>query len=841
VTAPRDELAGVAALGVSGLAAYGFLAIAAHALGAAGFGAIGALWALVFLTGASLATPLEIELARRVGAARGRGDSYADDVRAGIALALVAGTVAVVLAVAFGPWLDGLLFGGQAGFSLAGAVAFAGLMVGAAVRGTYAGGGRMTMWGTYLLADGGSRFIVALVAAAILPIVGAFAIALAIGPWIAVAMASPAMRSVVRDADDELRSRVLSLTRSTATLAVGASAASVLTYVGAVLLPALVRAPDPHVGSYIAALTVARLPLFLFSPLIAISVPRIAFAFEHRELHDARVAALLTLGVAAAMAIAVTIGGFVAGSGALAFLFGADFAVSSASLVALSLASAGWLVATAAAATAVAAGRARLVASGWCLAAGIAALVAIIPGTDPFARTDLAIVAGAGTAAVATLVASFVAFGWPATPAHPVAVLEDRGISGTARGTAAAAAPRLRVRYVYDALYPEMNGGAERRYHELATRLAATCDVDYVTWTFGGGAAVRHRDGVTYRGVGPAPEFYGADGKRRVREAIAFAWRLIPALLRDRVDILDVSATPTIPLYGAWLAAKLTRTPLVVTWHEFWGEHWHAYLPKSRGIAAVARTLESLSRHIGDRLVAVSPFTAARLGTGSWVSKLTVSANGVAVDEIAGVSPSPDGTDLVYLGRLIDEKRVDLLLGAVAILARTDPGVRCLVIGDGPERARLETLSAGLAVSENVRFAGRLPTKEVHAALRAASILVLPSAREGYGIVVIEAQAAGAVPIVTTGPATAAPSLVREGIDGFVVEPTPEAIAAAAGRLLGDPSRLAAMRAAGAESARAASWDAVAADMLAVYRAAARQLVVVAVPAPIPQPAGQPT
>jgi glycosyltransferase involved in cell wall biosynthesis len=843
VTGPRDELTGVAALGASGLAAYGFLAIAAHALGAAGFAAIGALWALVFLAGASLATPLEIELARRIGAARGRGHSYAEDVRAGFALAVVAGACAVVLAITFGSWLDAVLFGGQAGFSLAGAIAFAGLMVGAAVRGTYAGGGRMTMWGTYLLADGGSRFVVAIVAAAIVPSPGAFALALAVGPWIAVAMASPAIRSVVATAHGELRERSLSLARSTATLAVGASAASALTYIGAVMLPALVGSPDPHVGSYIALLTVARLPLFLFSPLIAISVPRIALALEHRALHDARVAALLTLGVAAAMAIAVMIAGVIAGSGALGILFGGDFAVSAASLAALSLASAGWLIATAAGATAVAAGRAGLVAAAWCLAAGVAALVALVPASDPFVRTDLAVVAGAGTAAFATLAASFVALGWPVPRARAVAAFEDHGIARPARTPTAPAAPapRLRVRFVYDALYPEMNGGAERRYHELATRLATTCDVDYVTWTFGDGVAVRERDGVTFRGVGPAPAFYGADGKRRVGEAIAFAWRLIPALLRDRVDVLDVSATPTIPLYGAWLAAKLTRTPLVVTWHEFWGEHWYTYLPKSRAVATVARTLESLSRRLGDRLVAVSSFTALRLGSGSWTRKLAVVANGVAVDEISVVSPSPDRIDLVYLGRLIDEKRVELLIEAVAILARKNPGIRCVVIGDGPERTRLEALSARLATTQNVHFAGRLSTAEVHAALRAASILVLPSAREGYGIVVVEAQAAGAVPIVTTGPATAAPSLVREGIDGLVVDPTPEAIAAAATTLLGNPSRLAAMRAAGAESARAASWDSVAADMLAIYRATARQPAGVAAAAPISQPAGQPS
>jgi glycosyltransferase involved in cell wall biosynthesis len=381
---------------------------------------------------------------------------------------------------------------------------------------------------------------------------------------------------------------------------------------------------------------------------------------------------------------------------------------------------------------------------------------------------------------------------------------------------------RMRVRYVYDARYPEMSGGAERRYHELAIRLAPTCDVDYVSWTFGDDGHVQLRDGVTYRGVGPVPTFYGPDGKRRVGEAVAFAARLIPTLLRHRVDVLDVAATPTIPLFGAWLAATITRTPLVVTWHEFWGEHWHAYLPGARVVATIARRLESVSRRLGDRIVAVSPFTAARIGPGRWAHKVSVVGNGVAVEEIASTSPAAERIDIAYVGRLIDEKRIELLLGAVAQLARDDAGLRCVVIGDGPERTRLEALAGSLGITASVRFTGRISTEDVNAALRAATTLVLPSAREGYGIVVVEAQAAGAIPIVTTAPATAAPSLVRNGIDGLVVDATSVAIAAAVHELLADPQRQTRMRAAAAEAARSATWDTVAAEMLAVYRGVAR-------------------
>jgi glycosyltransferase involved in cell wall biosynthesis/O-antigen/teichoic acid export membrane protein len=824
MTGLRDKLAGIVALGVSGAAAYGFLAIAAHALGPIGFAPLGALWAAVFLAGASLATSLETELARRIGAARGRGADYAAEVRAGFALAMIVGAVALGLAIGLGAQLDGLLFSGERGMTLAGAVAFSGLMVGAAVRGTYAGSGQLTLWGAYLLTDGGSRFVVALVAALLLPTAMAFAIALALGPWLAVAMAAGPVRKIARGVPGRLFSGVRSLAGSSATLVVGASAASLLTYFGAVLLTGLDRGPDPGVGSYIAALTLARVPLFLLSPLIAIGLPLIAFAAAGGARRVAVRNGAGLIGIALAMGIVVVVAGVAAGPTVLALLFGHEFVISSESMLALSVASALWIIATAAAATAIAAGRAGLVAGAWCLGVVAAAIVAQVAGPHPFERTNLAIVTGAATAALGLSGVAIVALGSP-RGVRSASVSEhtiDRGGASPAR---------MRVRYVYDARYPEMNGGAERRYHELAVRLAPTCDVDYVSWTFGDDVRVQVRDGVRYRGVGQAPEFYGPDGKRRVGEAVAFAVRLIPTLLRHRVDVLDVAATPTIPLFGAWLAATITKTPLVVTWHEFWGEHWHTYLPDGRAVATIARWLESRSRRLGDRIVAVSPFTAARIGPGRWAHKVSVVGNGVVAEEIESTSPAPERIDIAYVGRLIDEKRIELLLGAVEQLAPDNPSVRCVVIGDGPERTRLEALAGSLGITANVRFTGRISTEEVNAALRAAATLVLPSAREGYGIVVVEAQAAGAIPIVTTGPATAAPSLIRDGIDGLVVDATPEAIAAAVRELIADPHRQARMRSAAAEAAHAATWDAVAADMLAVYRGVVRGRA--AVPAPM--------
>jgi O-antigen/teichoic acid export membrane protein len=400
----RDKGFGIGALAVSGVAAYLFLALGARALGPAHFGPLGTLWSVVFLATAAVAAPLETELARRVGAARGRGAPYGRDVAAALILAGSVGSIALVLAIVGGPWVDDRLFAGAPGYSVAGAVAFAGLLAGGVAKGACAGSGRLAWWGAYLLADGGSRCLLALAATLIAPSPMAFAAALAVGPWLAMIVISGTLRKILEHSAGLSRHLVRDLVTRTSPLLVGAAAASGLTYLGAVMLPALVPGPDARVGSYVAALSLARLPLFALSPLVAIAVPWIAFEIGRGASREASRGVVALVGFAAAAGSLTIVAAHVAGAGALATLFGPGFALAGPSLLALAIAAAAWLVTTAAAAALVAAGRAQLAAAGWCAGILVAASVGLATA-DPFVRTDLAVTAGAVAAAITTLVA----------------------------------------------------------------------------------------------------------------------------------------------------------------------------------------------------------------------------------------------------------------------------------------------------------------------------------------------------------------------------------------------------------------------------------------------------
>jgi glycosyltransferase involved in cell wall biosynthesis len=375
----------------------------------------------------------------------------------------------------------------------------------------------------------------------------------------------------------------------------------------------------------------------------------------------------------------------------------------------------------------------------------------------------------------------------------------------------------MRIAFVYDALYPYVRGGAERRYYELGKRLSTRHEVHYISWRHWSGPDPATENGMQLHSVGAPMALYGADGKRTLREAVSFSTRLLPTLLRHRFDVIDCSATPYLPLYSTWLASRISGTRLIATWHEFWGEHWHEYLPDRPSVARVARGLEGGARRLGDLVVAVSPFTARRMGLAADDPRLRIIGNGLPLEGIAEAPNATDAFDVLYVGRLIDEKRVDLLLEAIALLRAPLPALRCAIVGDGPERIALERQAARLGLERQVSFLGHVDDATAFGLMKAAKLFVQPSMREGFGMTVAEAQACGAVPVVVRSEASAAPDLVRDGVDGSVVDPTPNAIAESVLALMGDPRRRTSMSIAARGTATARGWDLLASRIEGAY------------------------
>jgi glycosyltransferase involved in cell wall biosynthesis len=144
------------------------------------------------------------------------------------------------------------------------------------------------------------------------------------------------------------------------------------------------------------------------------------------------------------------------------------------------------------------------------------------------------------------------------------------------------------------------------------------------------------------------------------------------------------------------------------------------------------------------------------------------------------VGAAAELTDLVVVGRLIQHKRVDMLLDALASLRASGIHLTCRIIGDGPARAALKEQARNLGIAGAVEFRDDIANqKELYSLVKAARVFVSLSAREGFGLAVLEAIACGIPVLTTSAPDNLAQHLVARYSRGAICEPTPEAVTAA--------------------------------------------------------------
>jgi glycosyltransferase involved in cell wall biosynthesis len=366
------------------------------------------------------------------------------------------------------------------------------------------------------------------------------------------------------------------------------------------------------------------------------------------------------------------------------------------------------------------------------------------------------------------------------------------------------------IALVTDAIGPYHRGGKERRYLELAHRLAAHVDVHVYTMNWWRGSPVRHDRGVTYHAISPLLPLYSGQ-RRSIRQAVVFAVCCL-RLLFVRFDVIEADHMPYLPLLPLRLVATLRRRRLIVTWHESWGPaYWRAYLGRA---GAIGWFFEKLAMRLPDTIIADTPQTAERLRELRCRVPLVVVPIGIDLAAISDIVSEDEGVDVVTVGRLLSHKRVDLLLRALALLRERGRPLRARVVGNGPELDSLRALGAQLRIDDLVEFRQDVTSQEdLYAMIKAAAVAVFPSEREGFGIAVLEALACGVPVVATSAPDNLARHLVeRSGGAGIVCEPTAPGLADAIAEMLD--------RAGGAEPRldwiREYDWDAISDSTAAV-------------------------
>lgn len=334
----------------------------------------------------------------------------------------------------------------------------------------------------------------------------------------------------------------------------------------------------------------------------------------------------------------------------------------------------------------------------------------------------------------------------------------------------------MKVAIIYDCLFPWTIGGAERWCRNLAERFAEKGHtVTYLTLRQWDKGAEPDIPGVKIVAVGPRMALY-KDGKRRIWPPLRFGIGVFWHLLRhpSRYARLHLASFPFFALLAAGILRPLGGYRISVEWHEVWSrQYWDRYLG---WLGWVGWSVQKLCAHIPQTAYSFSRLHLERLqalGVAGPSEQLTGEYAGGALEP----RPARNPPVVVYAGRMIPEKRVLLLIDALQLVRSRNAEVQAFLFGDGPDRQRAESRATQLGLSGKVHFPGFVSSKSLDEAMRTATILVQPSEREGYGMVVVESAARGVPVVLVEGEDNAATELIDEGKNGFVAPANAEGLA----------------------------------------------------------------
>jgi glycosyltransferase involved in cell wall biosynthesis len=278
-----------------------------------------------------------------------------------------------------------------------------------------------------------------------------------------------------------------------------------------------------------------------------------------------------------------------------------------------------------------------------------------------------------------------------------------------------------------------------------------------------------------------APPMDGIRGRMPVTARRLLFNALLPARWDDRRYDLVVG----FDIDGVWL--PLRAAPYVCSVKGVIAEEARQETGRVRATLLALSLLEGHNTRRADRVVSTSRYCRTTIARHyhTAAERIGIVSEGIDVDEwqraIAAAPPRSDTRPvLLCVSRQYRRKHIDDLLRAFALLRRRLPDACLRIVGDGPEHARLLALAHELGLGDSAAFLGGIPDDEVRREYAQADVFCMPSVQEGFGIVFLEAMAAG-LPVVSTT-AAAIPEVVRHGETGILV--APRDVAAMAGALL---------------------------------------------------------
>src|SRR3989344_1728936 len=257
-----------------------------------------------------------------------------------------------------------------------------------------------------------------------------------------------------------------------------------------------------------------------------------------------------------------------------------------------------------------------------------------------------------------------------------------------------------------------------------------------------------------------------------IRMALHLPDKSLRRVLGMDFDIIHGHGGGTITLIG-WETARLKGIPFVVTYHTLWNRYTHYFLKGKVTPKMIERATKIFGNRI-DHLIAPAERVLAELKSYGVKKPITVIPSGIDVEKfynakscllrkITGIKKDPI---LLFVGRLGKEKSVDFIIRSFALVLKDNRASQLVIIGDGPEKRKLESLSRRLGVSKKTHFLGEEKNEETPNVYKDADVFVFSSTTETQGMVVPEALASGVPVVAIDDPAF---ECIKNGENGFLV------------------------------------------------------------------------
>ncbi len=322
----------------------------------------------------------------------------------------------------------------------------------------------------------------------------------------------------------------------------------------------------------------------------------------------------------------------------------------------------------------------------------------------------------------------------------------------------------MKICMVLEFFIPHYNGGGEHRYHEIAKRLVNRGhQVDLLTMKVKNVPELENIDGINVYHIGPC---ISNPPNRSMADFIKYLFSVSRWLLTHEYDVIDAQAYS--PLLSSSIISNIKKTPLIGTIHDTSSSNGDQWIQSSK----LANFMENFLVNLKfNKIMTVSHATKNSLVNDFGVneSKIEILYNGVDIPKYDAVKVNQiHENQLIFVGRLAPHKHVDHLIEVLVNIHKKVPSVNLLVVGKGEEKENLLKLVEQNALEDIVTFKQDLSDEELITNIKESEILVLPSTREGFGMVLAEANCCNK-PVVTYASGGTV-EVVEDGYNGYLIE-----------------------------------------------------------------------